>query len=125
MIQGYKWRNLIFLLTLLIVACGKPTPEIQGINLESWKEDQMGCKGVRKSMIEDLRIQKNKLLGLSEMEIIKLLGRPDENELYKRNQKFYHYYLEPSASCDDSVTNSIRLNIRFNAMGLAKEVAVD
>ncbi len=125
MIQRYRWHKLILLLTLLVVGCGKATPDIQGIDLQNWKEDQLGCKGIRKSMIEEFRSQKNKLLGLSEMEIIKLLGRPDENELYKRNQKFYHYYLEPSPACGDTISNSIRLNIRFNAMGLAKEVAID
>lgn len=72
-----------------------------------------------------LKEQKNKLLALDEMEIINLLGRPDENELYKRNQKFYHYFLEPAESCAPSAKKPVKLILRFTAMGLVNEVAVE
>lgn len=67
------------------------------------------------------------MLGLEEMQVIELLGRPDQNELYKRNQKFYYYWLTPSDQCDSThvAGTMLRLAIRFNAMGLAKEVAVE
>jgi hypothetical protein len=77
-------------------------------------------------MADAIRSQKDKLLALDEMEIVQLLGKPDENELYKRNQKFYYYYLTPSESCaSDEGLKSSRLVIRFNAMGLAKEITIE
>jgi outer membrane protein assembly factor BamE (lipoprotein component of BamABCDE complex) len=75
--------------------------------------------------MEAIQNQKEKLLALKESQIIELLGRPDRNELYKRNQKFFYYYLMPSPDCPNASTESKRLVIRFNAMGLAKEVAVE
>lgn len=70
--------------------------------------------------------EKEKLLALDEMKIVKLLGKPDRNELFTRNQKFYEYFLEPSPECGGNSTKvAKKLVIRFNAMGLAKEVAIE
>jgi outer membrane protein assembly factor BamE (lipoprotein component of BamABCDE complex) len=70
--------------------------------------------------------QSKKLLALSEQEVIALLGKPDENELYKRNQKFYYYFVQPSPTCTNAVIqNPKKLVIRFNAVGLAKEVGFE
>lgn len=69
--------------------------------------------------------QKAELLALSELDIVELLGRPDQNELYTRNQKFYFYFLTPSSSCDTPAEKPQRLMIRFNAVGLAQEILVD
>ena len=70
--------------------------------------------------------EKEKLLGLTEQQIITLLSRPDQNELYKRNQKFYYYYLEPSQQCVAATAgHAMQLVIRFNAMGVAKEVSIE
>jgi hypothetical protein len=77
-------------------------------------------------MIEAMRTEKEKLLVLDEMQIVDLLGRADENELYTRNQKFFYYYLEPSPLCDSvKGKDATKLIIRFNAVGLAKEVTLE
>ena len=117
-------RLFIFLLCLAF-GCGKPLPQLDGIDLKQWKEDRFGCGGFREKSIGLLSSQKDKLKGLSEDEILKLLGRPDQNELYKRNQKFYHYYVEASAKCDSTKHNARQLSIRFNAVDLAKEVVIE
>lgn len=75
-------------------------------------------------MAASLKDQKEKLLGLNEKQLVKLLGRPDQNELYKRNQKFYTYYLTPGPECGTTITSSQILVVRFNAMGLANEVTL-
>jgi hypothetical protein len=124
MTQHFNLLKFI-LISFLIVGCGKAIPDMDDIDLNIWKNDHNGCLGERASMIDSFREQKQKLLGLSEMEIISLLGKPDQNELYDRNQKFYHYYFEPSSSCGKPNSNPHKLSIRFNAMGLAKEVAVE
>jgi outer membrane protein assembly factor BamE (lipoprotein component of BamABCDE complex) len=78
-------------------------------------------------MSSAIEMQSKKLLALSEQEIVTLLGKPDENELYKRNQKFYYYFLEPSKQCSDTLgeNDPQKLVIRFNAIGLAKEVSIE
>lgn len=123
--RGFAWPSLLFTL-ILISSCSKDLPELRGVDLNRWKDDKNGCSGKRASMLESLEAEKTKLTALSEMEIVALLGKPDQNELYKRNQKFYTYFVEPSAACTtDKVDHPKKLIIRFNAMGLAKEVSIE
>ncbi|MBL7862609.1 MAG: hypothetical protein JNJ65_15695 [Cyclobacteriaceae bacterium] len=112
-------------LSLILCACGKPLPDLAPIDLEPWKSDKGGCLQVRSASIDALILQREELKGLSETDLINLLGRPDRNELYKRNQKFYYYDLEPGLACADAVKNNQQLVVRFNAMGLAKEVSIE
>ena len=92
-----------------------------------WKADHLACDGARMTSKETFISQKDKLLALSESDIVSTLGIPDEQELSKRNQKFYYYYLEPHGDCAtaDSLNKAVRLAIRFNAMSLAKEVRIE
>ena len=113
------------LVCLMCLSCRKPLPELKGIETEVWTVDKNGCSGVRANSIEALKEQKSAVLGLSEMEIVQVLGKPDRNELYKRNQKFYYYYLQPAPECEQHPDSALRLAIRFNAMGLAKEISVE
>ena len=77
-------------------------------------------------MRESIESQKEKLLALDQLQIVELLGRPDQNELSKRNQKFFYYFIDPAPRCAGaSNTAAKRLVIRFNAMGLAKEVSIE
>jgi hypothetical protein len=116
-----------FLFTFIFFSCGKSLPTLDGIDLKSWHEDKNGCSGKRLSMKESIIAQREKLLALEELQIVALLGKPDQNELSKRNQKFYYYYLQSAKECSnsDSTITPKRLAIRFNAMGLAKEVQVE
>jgi outer membrane protein assembly factor BamE (lipoprotein component of BamABCDE complex) len=110
---------------LLLSSCGKPLPSFDGLDLKSWKEDKNGCGTIRQQLIDQLEKQKEKIKSLSESEVVKLLGRPDKNELLKRNQKFYYYFLEPGPNCGNEKTEFRKLMIRFNAIGLAKEVSIE
>ena len=77
-------------------------------------------------MREAIDHEKEKLLSLNQTQIVKLLGRPDRNELSTRNQKFFYYFIDPAPSCNtraDSLAE--RLVIRFSAVGLATEVAIE
>jgi hypothetical protein len=99
-------------------------PTLEGIDRKEWVADSRGCSGGRLKMLDTLTSQQKELLALTETEVIELLGPPDANELYKRNQKFYYYAISPSAGCDGRSDRSYRLMIRFNAMGLANDVAI-
>lgn len=112
-------------IALIITSCGKSLPELENLDMKKWKDDKNACGNYRSANIEAIQTQKEKLLALDESKIISLLGRPDRNELYKRNQKFFYYYLQPGPSCYTPSKKGKRLAIRFNAMGLAKEVAIE
>jgi len=115
----------LFLFALLF-SCGKSTPTLDDIDLKLWIADKNGCLGKRSSMKKSIDAQKTKLLGLSEVQVVDLLGNPDHNELYKRNQKFYYYSILPSAECNLTKTNDPEeLVIRFNAIGLSSDVSVE
>jgi len=111
---------------LTLCSCGPSLPHIEGLNETVWKSDKNGCAGERIKMMEAVLSQKDKFLALSELDIVDLLGKPDQQELYKRNQKFYYYFIKPSPECNpQSHEESLRLAIRFNAMGLAKEITTE
>lgn len=112
------------LLFVLVLSCTKPLPTLEGIDLDKWRNDKNGCAGNRQIMGETLSSQSDKLKGLSEMDIVELLGKPDANELYKRNQKFYHYYVTPGPDCPEHKDLPDKLIIRFNAMGYAQLVTL-
>ena len=117
-------QRLKVILLLLCIGCGKPLPDLQGVDAARWRADKNACLGYRREMEHALTLEKDKLKGLSEMEIVNLLGRPDKNELYKRNQKFYCYYVSPGPDCNDAEEQPTQLIIRFNAMGYAQLVSV-
>lgn len=125
---NFRLPSLLFTVIICLLtysSCENPLPVLEGLNQKEWKEDKNGCLQKRASMILQLKEQKNKLQGLSESQVIELLGRPDHNELYKRNQKFFSYFLQNGPACAvDSIT-TMKLVVRFNAMGRAKEIAVE
>jgi hypothetical protein len=119
-----KWFSFLFI-AVITFSCGKKLPELTGIDKPLWIEDKNACNGKRSKMIKAMQDEKDKLLALDEMQIVELLGRPDQNELYKRNQKFFYYFMESAPTCPNSGSTPARLVIRFNAMGLAKEVSIE
>jgi hypothetical protein len=109
----------------LLISCGKPLPSLENVNLQDWKNDKNGCTGLRLAMKESITAQKDKLLSFSETDMIKLLGRSDETELYKRSEKFYKYYFNGGPGCAKDSVQASTMIIRFNAMNLAKEVVIE
>lgn len=121
----FRWLSTVILL-IILSGCGKELPTLDHLDLVQWEKDKNACGSYRKDNLETFVSQKEKLLALSEMQIVNLIGRPDRNELYKRNQKFFYYYLKPAPECTTyNVDDNARLAIRFNAMGLAKEIVVE
>ena len=114
------------IILLLSVSCRPDEPEFNGVNMDQWRADREACDGARMVTKDTLSVQKDKLLALTESEVVDVLGTPDLQELSKRNQKFYYYYLEPHGECaTDSSRQPLRIALRFNAMGLAKEVRIE
>ena len=112
---------LISLIIYLITACSP------GITLDldkvKWKNDHEGCSGYRMNVYQHIMQNKEKLLGLSNKKIIQLMGNPNINELYTRNQKFFIYRVSPAPSCSsNTITPDLFLIFRFNATGLVNEI---
>jgi len=121
--SAYK-NFLIFLFILgVLPGCGMNTSV--SFNADLWKSDQYGCQLERLNLYGDLLDHQDELLGLNNRQIIKLLGNPERNELYRRNQKFFIYRISPSPACRvDYVGDSLFMFIRFNAVGLSQEVFI-
>lgn len=115
---------LLFFLFLLNLTsgCGSDSIRLENADLERWKSDRKGCNGERKSIVHSIVNQKEKILAASEASVVETLGKPDQVELYKRNQKLYHYRLSPGPECAAKDSTDLELLIRFNAMGRAKEI---
>ena len=119
-------KSLSISLLIIFLSCDKPMPSLQGVDLHQWELDKNACNGDRAGMRESIDREKEKLLSLTQMQVVELLGRPDQNELSTRNQKFFYYFVEPGPVCGNKGDSAAkRLAIRFNAMGLAKEVAIE
>lgn len=117
-------RYFFLLTSVLLFSCNK-TVDLPNVDELAWQNDVNGCLGNRMTMVENVISDKDLLKGLNQDQIISLLGKPDQNELYKRNQKFFIYNIT-ATDCGEKPTVSPRkyLSLRFNATGLAKEVVV-
>jgi hypothetical protein len=123
--SAYLPATLLFLfISLLTSGCETGSIQLEGTNMNTWKSDRQGCKNERKAMVSSIITQKDKILARSEAMVIEALGKPDQVELYKRNQKLYHYRLSPALTCTSSDSSNRELLIRFNAMGRAKEIFI-
>lgn len=115
-------NKFCFIFLLLLFSCNHQKIEIENFNEEIWKKDYNGCERNRVSIAKILYGQREKLLNKSEKEILSSLGKPDKNELYNRNQKFYIYSISPNENCTDNPQKGAYLQIRFNALGRSNEV---
>lgn len=97
-----------------------------GINLENWKDDRDGCKGLRLQDLDKLEQVKNNFLGASNQALIKTFGRPDRVELVDKSQSFFFYYLEPSSDCEgvENEKEPLKVLFRMNALSKVSEVTI-
>ena len=118
-----KYIKFIALTVIFITAC-IPSKDIS-FDKDQWKSDEKGCLGFREQMYLEVMAEKEQLLKRNNNQIQDLLGKPDFNELYKRNQKFYIYCITPSRDCNVSASiENLYLFVRFNAVGLSNEIFV-
>ena len=64
-------RKIIIVLSLLaFMACQKKKADLGTFDLQSFKTDRGGCEGKRVKLIEELKILRPKILGLTENQIV-------------------------------------------------------
>lgn len=107
-------------LSLFVSAC--QTEKIDNFDSKKWRNDLKGCKNERWQLLESLESQKDKLLGLSQAQIVSLLGKPDAQELQKRNAKTFTYYLNEGLQCGKGSQEGVALIIHFGALNYVSEM---
>ena len=116
--------NLLKLLMLMLwmASCSRDI-RLEGFEAQKWSEDVHGCKGYREKVAGNLVKQRKLLIGANEMEIKKLLGKPDSQELQTRGQHYFVYEIKGGATCPDQSVTSV-LRIRFDALNRVTELVV-
>ena len=115
--------SLIFTFVLTTFACTKKV-ETGDFDMDAWQADAKGCTGVRAEMVDDILELKPNLLGHYQKRIISVLGEPEEQELYRRSQTYYIYYIDGAGSCASPTADPRKLEVRFTALGIANEVNI-
>jgi hypothetical protein len=120
-----KINAVLIIFSFILVSCGGKL-DAGNINLENWKSDRYGCKGLRMNDLEELERIKNSFLGANNQSIIKTFGRPDRVELVDKSQSFFFYFLEPSDNCDGIKPEKepLRVLFRMNAVSKVSEVTI-
>ncbi len=113
----------LFLFTTISCSSKRDTGSM---NMEDWKSDRYGCKGLRIKDLEEFERIKHSFLGVDNQALIKTFGRPDRVELVDKSQSFFFYFLEPSGDCDgvESEKEPLRVLFRLNAISKVSEVTV-
>lgn len=113
--------SALFLFSL--VNCTKK-PNLEGFDLETFKNDPGACKGERSLTVPWLKENKFNFQETSSNDLTRILGKPDLQQLADRNQEYYIYFLESGPHCksktNPSTANSVAF--RFSAIGLVTEI---
>jgi len=115
----------------ILFSCSNPNAiSEQEFDRKAWRTDRNGCENIRATLVEKLEKIKPKLQGLDEIDLRKILGKPDFSELYSRNQKFYTYYIDAAQKCNNANSQNVKngerrvIQIRFDAMNAVNEIVV-
>ncbi|MEP5611199.1 MAG: hypothetical protein ABJP45_03060 [Cyclobacteriaceae bacterium] len=115
--------KLLLLVLVVLSSCYKKL-ELDGFNKADWKSFRTTCTAYRLEKADLLIENRSLLLESTQNEVESLLGTPEEHELYKRNEKFFHYRLTPRDTCNNAMDAIKFLSVRFNAVGRASDVQV-
>lgn len=107
----------------LLSSCGVPE-EFQAFNSKAWKEDRYACKGQRAELVDDFEQIRKDLYGQKEYVVRNLLGKPDQEELLKRSERIYYYYIETGDQCADrtKMSGANRIELRLNSLAKVSEI---
>jgi hypothetical protein len=119
-------KKLLLLGVLLSFTACKKAINLQNFDAKAWQADVKGCNNQRLNLLPTFdSLIKPQLKGLSEGRIAEILGKPDRQELFRRNQKFYFYYIEKGKQCTDTLPDNARqLQLRFDGIGNVNEVVI-
>ncbi|AWW32804.1 hypothetical protein DN752_23140 [Echinicola strongylocentroti] len=118
--------SIIIVLILAVFTSCVSKLDTGNINMENWKNDRNGCKGLRIKDLDELQSLKNTFLEATNQELIVTFGRPDRVELLSKSQSFFFYFLEPSSECDNhnNKKEPLKALFRLNAINKVSEVTI-
>lgn len=112
-----------YLLLLTIGGCSDPLPT--GVDSVAWKANYQSCTGDRLAAWVDFKSTKERFIGVSEQSVLKVLGMPDRQELYLRNQRIFYYYITPGAQCGGTYTaKGEQIYLRISATNKVTEINI-
>ncbi|MEP1095235.1 MAG: hypothetical protein ABJG78_09005 [Cyclobacteriaceae bacterium] len=117
-------RVILLVIVLTALSSCYKNLELEGFNEDDWKSFRTTCSEYRLKKADLLIENQDLLLESTQNEIESLLGAAEEHELYRRNEKFFHYRLTPRDTCENADDTIKFLSIRFNAVGRASDVQV-
>ncbi len=111
------------LILLILFSCTKK-PNLNGFDLATWKKDKGGCNELRIKQLDQLKVLKQELKGVSSNDIADLFGAPDIQRLSERNQEYFIYFMEKGPHCGSlkPISNAKSIIFRFSAVKLVTEV---
>jgi hypothetical protein len=119
---------LFYVISLLSVISCVDKQEISHSEFaqKAWKDDENACLGERTVLIDSLLKIKDKFLGYNDLEVRKILGKPDEVELAERSKKYYYYFYTKGSQCEGDTSNmkGKMLQIRFNSTNQVNELTL-
>ncbi|WP_084374170.1 hypothetical protein [Reichenbachiella faecimaris] len=110
----------MLVISLVVISCQSKTVSFDSFTTEAWISDSTTCRDYRNSVIQAMEGEFDKFIGMNETELMIYLGHPEKTLLYTRGQKFFSYKL----SCEDSLTRSRSLRVRFSALDYVNEVLI-
>ena len=114
---------LFFSLLFLLSQCGPPPKEFASFDRAAFAADRNGCQGVRQARQAELERIRRDLRGLSQDQILAVLGKPDRQRLGKRNGKQYIYFLAPGSQCDPTASPARTLVLYYSALEIVTEAS--
>ncbi|WP_026998325.1 hypothetical protein [Eisenibacter elegans] len=118
---------LLTLLVLILLSGCETAPHLDNFDTKVWKADRYACQGQREALVSSLYQQRERLKGLNQAQIQLLLGKPDKQRLYERNQKFYYYYIKSGAHCQEGYHTEAgleqMLQLRISAVDMVIELS--
>lgn len=115
------WVTFVTVALLFQSACS-PSPKIEDFDSTAWIKDVNGCEGMRKELCPILEPQRKKLKGLSETELVTVLGKPNKVQIMERQQKYFFYTIQDPVQCHRTEWEHVELKIRFGATNKVTEV---
>jgi outer membrane protein assembly factor BamE (lipoprotein component of BamABCDE complex) len=119
-------KKTFVLLNLVFIAACKEIPQLENFDKLEWTKDRQGCQNLRRKHLQSLENQRDKFKGLGQNQVMQLLGKPDIQELYNRNQRFYVYFYEKGSQCEGKadIINGKFIKIRISALDAVTEVLI-
>lgn len=110
-----KFKKYVYFLFFLTLLSCKKIPDLKKFDTQKWQSDPMGCLGERKRNIATLNEIKSDLVGISEDQLLAVLGNPDRKILDERSKKQYIYYLS-SIVCAKEKYENVAIVVDFDAL---------